>query len=103
MVQIAFFLLGDIFDSKSIKDIRAEQQFIDTFSIFPVPFYFISGNYDRTLYKNLNIHGSIHYFQSKIMKIESKITKQPIFFAHDFGNSYIIVNNRKSLYTTAHI
>lgn len=81
------FLLGDIFDVKAL-DVKDGQTFIDTFSSFPIPIHFISGNHDRIFYKKLNIHGSIHYCPTRVMKIESQITHKFLFFAHDFGNSY---------------
>lgn len=86
------FWLGDIFDTKARKEIEVGQKFIDTFSTFQVPIHFISGNHDRFLYKKLNVHGSINYCPSKIMKIISPITKQALFFGHDLGNAYKLSN-----------
>lgn len=83
--------LGDTIDIKAEDRNIVAQDFLDTFSEFPVPIRFISGNHDRGLYKRLNVHGSIHYFHHKIMKIESS-TGDPIFFSHDFGNSFRISN-----------
>lgn len=85
--------LGDLVDIKAADRERVSQIFIDTFSKFPIPIQFISGNHDRGLYRRINVYGSMHYNPEKIIKFESSsMLAGPIFFAHDFGNPYRISN-----------
>lgn len=83
------FWLGDLVDIKADDRERVGQIFIDTFSKFPIPVQFISGNHDRGLYRRINVHGSMHYNPEKILKLESSSElSKPLFFAHDFGNPF---------------
>lgn len=83
------FWLGDMIDYRAQDRENLGQKFLDAFSEFAIPIQFISGNHDRGIYRRLRVHGSMHYIQTKLLKIESPSTSnRPIFFAHDFGNPF---------------
>ena len=87
------FWLGDMVDIRADDRENIGQLFIDTFSKFPIPIEFISGNHDRGLYRRIKVYGSMHYNPEKIIKLESSSgLGNPLFFAHDFGNPYRLSN-----------